>query len=356
MVTTKRVSISDIARIADVSIGTVSNYLNYPDRVSPALSKRVSAVIAELGYEPRKPPRLHMQGSGQAERSGVASSLVGFVMTDIEHSLFTHIFEGIQEVCEDRNMQVLGANAFSDKDRQSDLIETFIRLDVSGILLSTVTDPVEDIAKVRHAHKPIVLLDHSSPTGACAVCSVMENNVSVGQLAAQELIETGCKKILFAAHLFDYESIQNRQLGVQRAVEAAKSAVQFSTFDAGGLLFEDGYQLGSQISDMPADERPDGIVTGGDALAAGLIENFTERGIQVPDDISIVGCEGIRLPMRSRMPLTVVNAPANDMGEQAMTHLIDELENPETHVHMTTLVDPKLVRRASTRPNPNASK
>ncbi|MCO6559466.1 MAG: LacI family DNA-binding transcriptional regulator, partial [Bifidobacterium sp.] len=58
MVTTKRISISDIARVADVSIGTVSNYLNYPDRVSPALSKRVSAVIAELGYEPRKPPRL----------------------------------------------------------------------------------------------------------------------------------------------------------------------------------------------------------------------------------------------------------------------------------------------------------
>ncbi|MCO6559025.1 MAG: substrate-binding domain-containing protein [Bifidobacterium sp.] len=323
-----------------------------------ALSKRVSAVIAELGYEPRKPPRLtaRRQENEQNGQSGVASSLVGYVMTDIEHSLFTHIFEGIQEVCEDRDMQVVGVNAFSDKDRQSDLIDMFIDLGVSGILLSTVTDPVEDIARARRANKPIVLLDHSSPTGACATCSVMENNVSVGQLAAQELIETGCTRILFAAHLFDYESIQNRQIGVQHAVDVAASPVHLSTLDAGGLLFEDGYQLGLQISDMSTDERPDGIVTGGDALAAGLIEGFVERGIQVPGDISIVGCEGIRLPLRSRMPLTVVNAPANDMGGQAMTHLIDEIENPETHVHTTTLVDQKLVRRATTKPNPEKNR
>ncbi|WEV64136.1 LacI family DNA-binding transcriptional regulator [Bifidobacterium sp. ESL0732] len=358
----KKASISDIARLADVSIGTVSNYLNYPDRVSDVLKARISKVIAELGYQPRKPPRIAaLTDRAQTAKKnesvyGDGSSLVGYVLTDVEHSLFTHIFEGIQEVAEDHDMQVIGANAFSDKDRQSELVERFIELKVAGILLSTVTNPIDDIARCQRIHLPVVLLDHSAPADPYAVCAVMENNVTVGRLAAEELIKTGCRSIMFAAHSFDYEAIQLRQLGVEGAIGAGVG-VKFSVYDTGGLMVEDGYQFGLHLAEMPEKDRPDGIVVGSDALAVGLVTSLCQSGsICVPDDIGIVGCEGLKLPVISPMPLTVVNAPANEMGGEAMTHLIDEIENPETHIHTTTLVDPKLVRRATTKPNPDANK
>ena len=93
MPTNSKVGVSDIAKHAGVSIGTVSNYLNYPERVSETLKAKIGAAIQELGYVPRRaaPPRATTTGT----------PIIGYVMTDIEHSLFSFIFEGAQEVCEE---------------------------------------------------------------------------------------------------------------------------------------------------------------------------------------------------------------------------------------------------------------
>ena len=148
-------------------------------------------------------------------------------MTDIEHSLFSFIFEGAQEVCEENGMQIIGLNASSDLERQHELIRTLIGMKVAGILLSTVQDSAEDVAAARAANIPIILIDHTNPYGGTPVCSILENNVSVGRIAAEELIHTECKRIAFAAHSFDYEAIQDRQLVVEKAVAQAGDGVTF---------------------------------------------------------------------------------------------------------------------------------
>lgn len=151
----KKVGVSDIAKHAGVSIGTVSNYLNYPERVSETLKTKISRAIADLGYVPK-------HSNGQIPASN-ATPVIGFVMTDIEHSLFTSIFEGAQEVCEDHGMQVVGLNALSDKQRQSDMVRLLIGMNVAGIILSTVEDSPEDVAAARAAGIPIILIDHTNP-------------------------------------------------------------------------------------------------------------------------------------------------------------------------------------------------
>lgn len=192
----------------------------------------------------------------------------------------------------------------------------------------------------------------------------MENNVSVGRIAAEELIHTECKRIAFAAHSFDYEAIQDRQLGVEKAVAQAGDGVTFQLIDSGGLMVEDGRQLGMELSDRAEQMRredsdnssvpdipiPDGIVAGNDTLAMGLLASLHERGVlRVPDDISVIGTEDMWFQAISPMPLTVVQAPGIDMGRKAMTQLLDYAENPVSHVHGTTLIEPTLIRRASTR-------
>ena len=88
----------------------------------------------------------------------------------------------------------------------------------------TVQDSAGDVAAARAANIPIILIDHTNPYGGTPVCSILENNVSVGRIAAEELIHTECKRIAFAAHSFDYEAIQDRQLGVEKAVAQAEMA------------------------------------------------------------------------------------------------------------------------------------
>lgn len=283
-------------------------------------------------------------------------------------------------------METIGLNASSDLDRQHDLIRTLITMNVAGIVLSTVQDSSEDVAAAREANIPIVLIDHTNPHGQDSVCSVLENNVAVGSMAAEELIRTGCSHIAFAAHSFDYESIQDRLLGVRKAVQnAGKNAgknVTFELIDSGGIMVEDGRQLGLELSeravavssageapdcdhnrdhngiqssDVANDNRrancsPDGIVAGSDALAMGILIGLDERGVlSTPDDISVIGTEGMWYQSISPMPLTVVQAPGIDMGRKAMEQMLDYIANPVSHVHVTTLIEPRLVRRASTR-------
>ena len=164
----KRVGVSDIAKHAGVSIGTVSNYLNYPERVSDTLKEKIGASIKELGYTPRRNTLL-------PQRENAGPRLIGYIMTDIEHSLFTFIHEGAQEVCEENDLQLIALNASSDAQRQNELVKTLIDMNVAGILLSTISDSPEDVAAARAANIPIILLDHTNPRHADQVCCVLEN-------------------------------------------------------------------------------------------------------------------------------------------------------------------------------------
>lgn len=347
MPASKRVGVSDIAKHAGVSIGTVSNYLNYPERVSDTLKAKIGASIKELGYTPRRNASL-------PQRDTAGPHIIGYIMTDIEHSLFTFIHEGAQEVCEENDLQLIALNASSDAERQSQLVKTLIDMNVDGILLSTVSDSPEDVAAARAANIPIILIDHTNPRHADQVCCVLENNVSTGQIAAEELIRTGCRRIAFAAHSFDYESIQDRQLGVEKTIARTHGDAQLELINSKGLMFEDGYRLGMDIIDVMESNGsgsiPDGIITASDALAAGIMAAFHEHdGPRVPQDVSIIGTEGARLDAVCPLPLTVVCAPSVDMGRKAMTQMLDYIDNPAAHVHSTTLIEPTLIRRASTR-------
>ncbi len=340
----KKVGVSDIAKHAGVSIGTVSNYLNYPERVSETLKTKISRAIADLGYVPK-------HSSGQIPASNT-TPVIGFIMTDIEHSLFTSIFEGAQEVCEDHGMQIIGLNALSDRQRQSDMVRLLIDMNVAGIILSTVEDSPEDVAAARAAGIPIILIDHTNPRDADPVCSVMTDNVAAGQIAAEELIRTGCTKLAFLAHSFDYESVQDRQLGVQKAVMLATrkgTQVTAEVVDSGGLYIEDGYESGLAIAALPESERPDGIIAVDAPLGVGIINALLEQGVRVPEDISVIASEEAQIKPLGSLPLSSMSANATDIGRKAMTQMLDHMGDSNAHVHATTLIKPTLVRRASTR-------
>ncbi|RBP99023.1 LacI family DNA-binding transcriptional regulator [Bifidobacterium xylocopae] len=333
-----KVGVADIAQKAGVSLGTVSNYLNYPNRVSQTLKERIKAAIDELGYVPR-PAR------GAAALTG--QSTIGIIMTDIEHSLFTAVFEGAQEVCEDDDLQLIGANAFSDSRRQSSLLKLFYSLGVKGVILCSVVDCEADMEWARSVGLNVVLVDHAPPSGGPQACSVLEDNDSVGVMAADHLLAAGCKRIAFVAHSFDYQSIYDRYRGVERAL-LGRSGINLSVIDSHGIMEEDGTAVGATINKLGPQEVPDGIVAGTDNLGIGIITALRDGGrYRVPKDIKVIGTEGVRLDSYPPVPLSTVAAPGIDMGRKAAALLLDEIGN-RRHVHGTVLIKPTLVPRAST--------
>ncbi len=335
------VGITDVAEAAGVSAGTVSNYLNYPDRVSDTLSARIQQAIDRTGYERKRRPKT-------TGRTRMAKT-VALVMSDIEHSLFTSIFEGAQEICEDEGLQLIGMNSFSDKKRQYEQIRHLCQMQVSGILLSSVHNSYEEIDMAREANIPLVMLDHTTLPLKQAVCTVLEDNVAAGSIAAAELLSHGRRKLLFIGHSRnEFQAIADRWNGAQRCVSHFDDAT-IEYLDSHGIMTEDGYALGLRIAAMPQDHRPDGIIAATDFLACGAINALHDADtVNIPDDIAIIGLEGNRLDSVGVQPLTVVAAPGMDMGRQAMRQLLEEMNASERHLHTTSSITPTLIRRMST--------
>ncbi|WP_275051232.1 LacI family DNA-binding transcriptional regulator [Bifidobacterium pullorum] len=314
---------------------------------SAALSPRIQHAIDDLGYTRRRAP----YATGRTRQADT----VALVMTDIEHSLFTSIFEGAQEVCEDHGLQLIAMNAMSTQERQSEQVRHLCRMRVSGILLSSVFDSGKDIATATKAGVPLVMIDHENPVGTTTACTIVENNVAAGQMAAAELLACGRRKLMFLGHSeHDFQAIRDRWEGAsryiaQQSVDRTGGIPEITNVDSQGIMIEDGYAMGRVIAAMPANARPDGVIAATDFLAVGLVNALMDDArVSVPDDIAVIGMEGDRLDAVGSMPLTVVQAPGDDMGRQAMHRLLEEMEAPRSHAHATISIMPKLVRRATT--------
>ena len=334
------VGIIDVAKMAGVSVGTVSNYLNYPDRVSDTLRIKIQSSIDQLGYERKRPTKA-------TGRTRMART-IGLVMADIEHSLYTSIFEGAQEVASNSGVQVIGMNSYSDKNQQLEAVRHLCQMRVAGILLSSVFDSSEEIALAEEASIPLVTLDHDNQN-ATAGCTVLENNRAAGEIAARELIAQGRRRLAFVGHSFEsFQAIADRWSGASRYVETYGHGASIHRIDSRGLMVEDGQDLARALLARPESNRPNGIIAATDFLACGIINTFTEDGsASIPEDIAVIGMEGDRLDSICSMPLTVIQAPGDDMGRQAMTQLLDEIEHPASHVHSTIALNPALIRRSS---------
>ncbi|MGV8897166.1 MAG: LacI family DNA-binding transcriptional regulator [Rhodoglobus sp.] len=327
-----------VAEVAGVSTGTVSNVLNYPERVSERTRQRVLGAMQTVGF---------VRNSQAAALVSGRSDVVGFVLADLRNSLYSDMVEGAQGVTATVGLKLLLANALADTARQNDFITVFQEMHAAGLLLSPMAGTIEDLRRAFALDRPIVLLNFLARDISC--CAVLTNNEKHGALAASHLIAQGCTRLAYVAHSYEFQPVTERWRGVEQTV-ADHPGVTVIQMDPGGHLFSDGYELGRRLS-RDAGAQPDGIIAVTDALGNGILEGMSDHStVTLPSDVAIVGCEGDRNTERSRIALTTVDHPGVEMGRQAMLRLQDEIENPLTHVHSTLYLDPSLsVRESSQR-------
>jgi LacI family transcriptional regulator len=332
----------DVAEAAGVSLGTVSNVLNHPGKVSPATAQRVRDAIARLGFVRNDAARSLASGS---------NSSVGMVLADIENSLFIDMAHGAQDAARAAGLNLLLANAACDLTLQDVYLDLFDETRVTGMLLAPMEDSAAGIARIRSHGRQIVLLNFAPKPGTC--CSVLVNNEQVGYLAARHLIDTGRTRLAFVAAHDDYQPVRDRRRGVRAAVaEAAGTGVTLAEIGSPGLTTAHGHQVGKGLAERAPGDLPDGLIAVTDQLANGIIhELHAVAGIPVPDAIAVVGCENNRAAGSSPVALTAVDLPGRMMGQEAMRLLLDEAAG-RRHRHATVVLEPELVVRASAPQSP----
>jgi len=332
------VSVRDVAEAAGVSVGTVSNVLNRPERVSPETVARVQAAIDQLGFV--------RNAAARQLRAGRSNS-IGLVVLDARNPFFTDVARGAEERAAEHGLTVLMANSDERRERERAHIELFEQHRVFGVLITPVADSLPRLERLRERGIPSVLVDRESRDGSFP--SVAVDDVVGGRLAVEHLLATGRRRIAFVGGPLAIRQVADRLDGAQRAVaERDDATVEFVGTDA--LTVVAGREAGRRLLERSPQARPDAVFAANDLLAMGLLQALVMTGdVRVPEDIALIGYDDIDFAAAAVIPLSSVRQPAELIGSTAVDLLMRvAAEDGETNEHV--VFQPELVVRASTAP------
>jgi LacI family transcriptional regulator len=333
------VSVRDVAAAASVSVGTVSNVLNRPDKVAPATAERVLAAIENLGFV--------RNDAARQLRAGRSRS-IGLVVLDIRNPFFTDIARGAEERAAEMGMTLLVGSSQEDPDRESAYLDLFLEQRVSGVLLSPVADTRNRLERLRGNGVPVVLVDRQSKDHTFS--SVAVDDVVGGRLAVRHLIDVGRRRIAYVGGPASIRQVTDRLRGARQAVRRAPG-VDLEVWHTDALTVLAGRAVGEQIRERRPADRPDAIFAANDLLAIGILQALMlPGGLRVPQDIALIGYDDIDFAAASVVPLSSIRQPAGVIGRRAVELLLDEsfAEDEESYQADRVLFQPELVVREST--------
>lgn len=330
-----RPSMADVAAHAQVAIGTVSNVLNNPEKVTEKTRRRVHASIAELGFVRNDAARSLAVGT---------SSAIGLVVADLGNSFFVDIARGAESVMRRRGLNLMITNSDVDPEREVRNLELFESSRVAGIILAPLDTPLAKSAHLPAVSTPTVLVNFESPTLAYAGVTVNERHG--GEMAATHLLALGRRRVLFAGGPMFLSAVKERHEGALAAVAGVTDATM-QTIETGGLNTQHGRQLGQELV-RGGPGRFDAVIAASDLLAIGLMQAFDGvAGFRVPEDIAVTGYDDNHFASENAIPVTTVAQPGEEMGRAAAELLLQHIENPQTPNRTVTL-EPHLIARRST--------
>lgn len=336
MSTTRAVSVKDVARAAGVSVGTVSNVLNRPEKVSPETVGRVMNAIEQLGFVRNDAARQLRAGKSQA---------LGLIVLDVRNPFFSSLALGAEDRAREAGYAIILGNSDEKTDRESAYLDLFEQQRMAGVLISPFGDVEDRLVRLRRRGTPAVLVDRSVQSGGFSSVSV--DDVAGGKLAGSHLTELGRRRIAFVGGPLDIRQVHDRLTGLHEATAAVAGAtVEVVLGDS--LSITEGRRLGDVLASRPAAQRPDAIFAANDLMAIGVLQALVMLGsIRVPDDIALVGYDDIDFASGAVVPLTSVRQPASLIGSTAVDMLLDEALH-DAAPGRSVIFQPELVVRAST--------
>lgn len=333
------VSVKDVAVRAAVSVGTVSNVLNRPDRVRPETVERVNAAIAALGYVPN--------GAARQLRAGQSTS-IALVVLDVSNPFFTDLARGAERRAEELGLSVFLANSDESATREERHLDFFETQRVFGLLISPVGEDQPRLHRLRARGIPVVLVDRSASD--VRFSSVSVDDVVGGKIAAEHLLERGRRNIAFVGGPLRIRQVADRYLGASEAVNAVPGA-SLRYIETGALTLEEGRRVGDQMRSHLKDSGIDAVFAANDLLAIGVQQALLggDPPVAIPDDIALVGYDDIIFAAAAVAPITSVRQPSELIGSTAVDLLVEEQRLAAEAPRSQVVFQPELVVRASTR-------
>lgn len=342
----KKITIIDVAEYAQTSPTTVSRVMNNVDYpVRDELRERIIDAAKKLNYVPNAAAR-HLRKS--------VSPDVGVIIPNITNLFYPQTILGIESALRDSGYNMLLFNTLRSKPRENECLRKLRERQVRGVIISTVDNSIDNLARYTEQGMQFVLLDQKIDGVNCP--SLNFDSRRGARMAVRKLIEKGHRRIAFATTpLTRYTRNEILKGYTDALVESGLGYDKQYVFEATEELESEdaNYEVntGAHLAERIADSGYDitAILCVNDMLAFGIIKALSKRGIKVSDDISVIGFDDIPFAQVFLPSLTTVRCPSYDTGRLAAMLLIENLQDGESRMMLNMKMDPEYVERDTVR-------
>ncbi len=313
-----KVTIKDVAERAGVSIATVSRVINNSDQVSALVREKVLEVIEELEFRPNPVARSLVMKK---------SHLIGVVVPDMSSYFFGEIMNGIEEITRTYQYDIIVCNTRGNHELERHYLDLFYAKQVEGIIFMSwklENSVVEHITKIDI---PVVMVNRN--TSKLTIPSVSIDNYKAAYELTHYLLNKGHKKIALIRNSIDVDAFGLEQYkGYKQALTEHEIEVNKNYVRYGDFSIENSYQIVKSF--IKEKDIPTAIFATSDVMAIGAINALKDSGYQVPEDVSVVAFNDIRLASIYRPKLTVIHQPLFNIGTVAVKMIIDRIKGEKS--------------------------
>lgn len=323
-------NMKEIAKIAGVSLGTVSHVLNNSMPVRPHLRKRVMEAVDSLGYQPSQLARGLRRDK---------TRMIGMIIPDITNPFFPAVVRGVEDVAFANGYRLILCNTDNDHEKEIVHLNELRTYLPSGLIVipSNFSDLTVQAESYRKAGAAVVCVDRLPKEWNGD--TVTADNENGAYNAANYVLRQGHRQLAMIIGPRHLTNVQDRLTGIERALDERKMQIdpeyiQEATFDQQG-----GYAKTLLLLRMIP--RPTVIFAGNDMIAFGALLAFREARLKCPDDISLIGFDNLDLAEMTSPPLSSVSQPGYQMGTTAARMLIDRVQGdhgPAKHIVLETML------------------
>ncbi|MDQ2840947.1 MAG: LacI family transcriptional regulator [Acidobacteriota bacterium] len=331
------VRLKDIAQDLGLSIVTISKVLRNHDDISSETRERVLKRMKELNYQPNLAARALVTGR---------SHLIGLVVPDLVHPFFAQVAKGVSRELRNRGYGLVIASSEEDPELEKQEIRQMLARRLDALLIASAQRSAETFRSIEEHRNPYVLIDRR--LSGLAAHFVGTDDVAVGSMATDHLIENGCQRIAYIGGEHVSTAV-DRLEGYRRALAGARTVYEEKYVvcrphvdDSADLT---GYEAMKELLSLAT--PPDGVFCFNDPIAMGAMEAALEAGMRVPEDLAIVGCGNVRYGAALRVPLTTVDQGSDSLGECAAKLALSLIQSKNSVSPKQVLIEPKLVVRES---------
>lgn len=322
-----------VARLAKVSIATVSRTINQVPSVNPKMAKRVREAIRELNYFPNTQARALVSG-----RSG----LLGLIVSEITNPFFPELIQGFEDVAVEHGYEILIGSTNYEPERMQRCIRRMMERNAEGVAVMTFGIEQPLLNQLADRHIPLVFVDVAPEKPGISLLRVdYHHGIRQG---VQHLAALGHRSIGFVTGPLRLHSARSRLSAFEQSLEECGLPIEKRLIVEGDHTMEGGIAAAERL--LAEKRRPTAVLCSNDMLAIGVLHRVTRAGLRVPDDMSIIGFDDIRMAEMMMPPLTSIQMSRAELARAAVTALRAHVE--KTSPQREYPIETRLVVRQST--------